>query len=103
MPVTELPVDIVSSIQQSTFVQRNHALRSNWQHSFWVPPKADNVNLSPYLRVPFIGYGAIRSNIGRTTDQIDCQDMGGVVNGIEQLYVIDQYEEAQVQGMHLPK
>jgi hypothetical protein len=28
-PVTELPVDIVSSIEQHTFVLGNHALRSN--------------------------------------------------------------------------
>jgi hypothetical protein len=35
----ELPAEIVSSIEQSTFVQGNHALRSNWQNFFWVPPK----------------------------------------------------------------
>src|SRR5215467_1464963 len=97
MPVTEQPVDIVSSIQQSTFVLGNHALRSNWVNSFWVPPTANNNYLSPYLGVPFIEYGAVRSNPGSTTDQIDWQDQG-TVTGIEQLYVIDQFEESQVEG-----
>jgi len=88
MPVTEQPVDIVSS-QSGRFVLGNHALPSNWVNSFWVPPTANNVNLSPDLGVPFIEYGAVRSNPGSTTDQISWQDMG-TVTGIEQLYVIDQ-------------
>jgi hypothetical protein len=44
-------------------------------------------NLAPGL--PFIGYGAIRSNPGITTDQINWQDVG-TVTGIQQLYVIDE-------------
>src|SRR5215475_15207178 len=97
MPVTELPLDIVSSQQSGTFVQGNHALRSSWINSFYVPPTANCNYLSPYLGVPFIEYGAVRSNPGITADQISWQDQG-TVTGIEQLYVIDQWEEAQVEG-----
>ena len=103
MPVTEQPVDIVSSQQSGTFVLGNHALRSNWINSFWVPPTANNVNLSPYYNVPFIEYGAVIPNTGFTRDHLGWQDMGGVVNGIEQLYVIDEYELAQVQGNAPPQ
>src|SRR5262252_5175787 len=97
MPVIAQPVDIVSSQRSGTFVLGNHALRSNWVNSFWVPPTANNNYLSPYLGVPFIEYGAVRSNPGITADQISWQDQG-TITGIEALYVIDQWEEAQVQG-----
>src|SRR5215469_13766404 len=102
MPVTELPLDIVSSQQSGTFVQGNHALRSSWINSFYVPPTANCNYLSPYLGVPFIEYGAVQSNPGITTDQINWQDQG-TVTGIEQLYVVDQWEEAQAQGNEPPQ
>ena len=73
---------IIGSQQSGTFVLGNHALRSNWVNSFWIPPTANNVNLSPYLGVPFIEYGAVRSNPGITTDQIRWQDMGTGLRGL---------------------
>jgi hypothetical protein len=41
MSVTELPVDIVSSRNAGSFVLGNHALRSAWANSFYIPANAN--------------------------------------------------------------
>jgi hypothetical protein len=71
-PEPELPVDIVSSIEQSTFVQGNHALRSNWQNSFWVPPMANRNYLSPYpwVAVHWVRPNSIESRHHEKSDQL---------------------------------
>jgi len=102
MPVTELPLAIVSSQQSGSIVQGNRSQRTSWINSFYVPPTANSDYLSPFPWVPFIGYEAVQPNTGFTRDHLGWQDQG-TVTGIEQLYVIDQYEEAQVQGNAPPQ
>jgi len=100
MAVTEQPVDIVATRNGSTFVLGNHALRSAWVNSFYVPTNANVAYFSCIYdsSPPFIGYGAVTGGNGKVTDQIGFQNQG-TVTGLQQLYVLDQNNNGAVAGL----
>lgn len=105
MSVTEQPVDIVSTRgvygTGGPFVLGNQALRSSWVNSFYIPTDPKVTYLSNFFPSdpPFVGYGAVKDNKGRTTDQIGWFQNLGTVTGLQQLYVLDQTNNGAVAGL----
>ena len=105
MAVTEQPVDIVATRNGGMggpFVLGNHALRSAWVNSFYLPPDAHVGYLSNFYEsgapTRFVGYGAVKDSGGTIRDQFGWQN-NGTANGPLQLYVIDQTGTGAVTGL----
>ena len=105
MAVTEQPVDIVATRNNGMggpFVLGNHSLRSAWINSFYLPSDAHVGYVSNFYEAGsptrFVQYGAVKDSGGTIRDQFGWQDHGSV-NGLQQLYVIDQTGAGAVTGL----
>ena len=94
MAVTEQPVDIVATRNGGMggpFVLGNHALRSSWVNSFYIPqdPKVTYLFNFSFPNPPFVGYGAVLDHNGKLTDQIAGYNLTGGSGNFLQLYVAE--------------